>query len=352
MLPLLLLAACSEGFDDARTGPNPTGDSDSGLDTSPLTDTSTPTDTRDTSLPDTTPPRGVLDHVGCDGLWGWALDDDALDRALLVRATFDDGTTAEATADPPRPDVCGEPCNHGFDVDVPEALTGDHAVTVEALDPATGAPALVGSGSVSCGGDTPSQVLTDLYREGDSYVAYQPIAGIFEKTDGTTRDRDRQLMPLSLPSWSIANFDRDLLIYSDLRLTDGSGRTLFRAYDTEGAVHVSLAQTERETTRGNNHQGAYSDFLIAPGTYTVTFTNLATSAGRPSLMFWQQRDGNRFVLLVGGSVTGAEESSVDGEDGVLVEVGETVSQTFSIGWLDEDNALYKGNANGFERADR
>lgn len=349
---LLLLAACSQTFDDLGSGPR----RDSGGSTRDTSDTSDTSDSGaapdDSGVPDITPPRGYLDHVGCDGLWGWTLDDDALDRPLTVRATFDDGSTRESTADLPRPDVCGEPCDHGFDVAVPEALTGDPTVFFEALDPATGAAALIGSGALSCNGDAPSETLTDLYREGDSYVAYQPVADTFEKTDGSTRDRARQLMPISLPSWSIANFDRDLLIHSDLRLTDASGRTLFRAYDTEGAVHVSLAQTERETSRGNNHQSAYSDFLIAPGAYTLTFTNLPTSAGRPSLMVWQQREGNRFVLLVGASVTGAEESSVDGDDGVLVGVGETVSQTFTVGWLDEDNALYKGNANGFERSAR
>lgn len=46
--------------------------------------------------------------------------------------------------------------------------------------------------------------------------------------------------------------------------------------------------------------------------------------------------------------TGTEQSSVEGADGYVVAFGETVSRSFTVSFLDEDNALFKSNANGFE----
>ena len=113
-------------------------------------------------------------------------------------------------------------------------------------------------------------------------------------------------------------------------------------------MHVTLAENSRESDRGNNHQTAYSDFRIVEGTYTVTYTLLPGSTGRPSLMLWQQREGNRFVVHVGNTPTGTEQSSVEAADGYVVAFGETVSRSFTLSFLGEDNALFKSNANGFE----
>ena len=60
-----------------------------------------------------------------------------------------------------------------------------------------------------------------------------------------------------------------------------------------------------------------------------------------------ERAGNKFVMLV-GSNPGSEQSSVDGPDGYLVNFDETVERSFTVTFLDEDNAIYKSNANGFE----
>ncbi len=305
----------------------------------------------DTGLPDTVAPRGVLDHADCDGLWGWTIDDDAPDRALSVRATFDTGATVSATADQPRPDVCGgDPCFHGFDLTIPTELEdgASHTLLVEALDPATGLGTVIGTGTIRCGESATTEPMVRLYESGASYVEYQSIPDVFEKMESGGRDTARRMMPIDLHTWSIANFDRDLLMFSEFALTDSASRTLFRYHDEEGAVHVTLAENSRETDRGNNHQAAYSDFRIVEGTYTVTYTLLAGSTGHPSLMLWQQRDGNRFVVLVGNSPTGAEQSSVEAADGYLVAFGETVSRSFTVSFLDEDNALFKSNANGFE----
>ena len=65
-------------------------------------------------------------------------------------------------------------------------------------------------------------------------------------------------------------------------------------------------------------------------------------------MLWQQRDGNRFIVVVGASPTGAEQGSVEAVDGYTMAFGETVSRSFTLSFLDEDNALFKSNANGFE----
>lgn len=350
-MTLLFLFACSSRFVDGARDPAPEtalppDDSDA-VDTS-VDDSGVLVDT---ALPDTVAPRGVLDHADCDGLWGWTIDDDAPDRALVVRATFDTGATASATADQPRPDVCGgDPCLHGFDITIPTELEdgGSHTVLVEALDPATGLGATIGTGTIRCGEVATTEPMVRLYESGASYVEYQPIPDVFEKMDSGGRDVARRMMPIDLHTWSIANFDRNLLMFSEFTLTDASSRTLFRYHDEEGAVHVTLAENSRESDRGNNHQAAYSDFRIVEGTYTVTYTILPGSTGHPSLMLWQQRDGNRFVVLVGNSPTGAEQSSVEGSDGYVVAFGETVSRSFTLSFLDEDNALFKSNANGFE----
>ena len=294
-------------------------------------------------------PRGYIDHVDCDGVWGWAIDDDEPMVSLVVRLDFD-GVLVMATADQPRPDVCmSEPCDHGFGVGVPvEVQDGaERSVTVVALDAEGGEEAALGEGKIQCGG-VEEDPFTVLFEQGDSVVRYRPVPDVFEKTNSLVRDPVRKMMPIDLHSWSIANFNRDLLMFSRFRVMDKGGYTLFEYKDTIGAVHVSLAQTPEETARGNNHQPALSEFLIAEGDYQVEYTLLPDSAGRPSLMLWRQRENNLFLLLVGAAVNGVEQGAVDAVDGILVEFNETVTRPFTVQFLDEDNAIYKSNANGFE----
>lgn len=301
------------------------------------------------TIPDEHAPHGVVDHVGCDGVWGWTIDDDQPDTALAVRVDFA-GTPVMAVADQPRPDVCGVPCDHGFGVDVPPAAQDgvDHAVTVYAIDPQSAAEVVLGAGTLNCGGPAPDP-FTVLFEDGDSYVRYRPVADTFEKTDSLMRDVARKMMPIDLHTWSIANFNRDLLMFSHFRLMDKVGYTLFEYNDTIGAVHVSLAQNDQELARGNNHQPGLSEFLIAEGDYQVEYTLKPGSAGRPSLMVWRQRPNNTFLLLVGANVTGVEQGGIDGVDGILVNFNETVTRPFTVQFLDEDNVIYKSNANGFEK---
>ena len=294
-------------------------------------------------------PRGFIDHVDCDGVWGWTIDDDEPLISLTVKLDFG-GVLVMATADQPRPDVCmSEPCDHGFGVAVPiEAQDGnERAVTVFALDAESSEETMIGGGKVKCGG-AQEDPFTVLYEQGDSVVRYRPVADVFEKTDKLVRDPARKMMPIDLHTWSIANFNRDLLMLSRFRLMDKGGYTLFEYKDTIGAVHVALAQTPEETARGNNHQPALSEFLIAEGDYQVEYTLLPNSAGHPSLMLWRQRENNLFLLLVGAAVNGVEQGSVDADDGILVDFNETVTRSFTVQFLDEDNAIYKSNANGFE----
>ncbi len=294
-------------------------------------------------------PHGFIDHVDCDGVWGWAIDDDEPMVSLVVELDFD-GVLVMATADQPRPDVCmSEPCDHGFGVAVPiEVQDGaEHLVTVYALDAETDEETVLGGGMIQCGG-VEEDPFTVLFEQGDSVVRYRPVPDVFEKTDSLVRDPVRKMMPIDLHTWSIANFNRDLLMLSRFRLMDDVGYTLFEYKDTIGAVHVSLAQTPEEMARGNNHQPALSEFLIAEGDYQVEYTLLPNSAGHPSLMLWRQRENNLFLLLVGAAVNGVEQGSVDADDGILVDFNETVTRSFSVQFLDEDNAIYKSNANGFE----
>lgn len=301
------------------------------------------------TIPDEHAPHGVVDHVGCDGVWGWTIDDDQPGTSIAVRVDFA-GTQVMAVADQPRPDVCGVPCDHGFGVDVPPALQDgvEHAVTVYAIDPQSAAEVVLGAGTLNCGGPDPDP-FTVLFEDGDSYVRYRPVADTFEKTDSLMRDVARKMMPIDLHTWSIANFNRDLLMFSHFRLMDKVGYTLFEYNDTIGAVHVSLAQNDQELARGNNHQPGLSEFLIAEGDYQVEYTLKPGSAGRPSLMVWRQRPNNTFLLLVGANVTGVEQGGIDGVDGILVNFNETVTRPFTVQFLDEDNVIYKSNANGFEK---
>lgn len=333
----------------STTAPDPdTGDATAG----PTTDE--PGDTTD-AITSTGPavdehdPHGFVDHVGCDGVWGWTIDDDAPTVSLGVRIDFG-GVSVMATADQPRPDVCmGEPCDHGFGVAVPpEVQDGvERSVAVFALDAEDGQETMLGGGVLTCGDAVPDPC-TQLYENGDSFVCYRPVPDVFEKTDQLVRDAARKMMPIDLHTWSIANFDRDLLMLSRFRLMDGQGFTLFEYRDTIGAVHVSLAQTPEETARGNNHQPALSEFLIKEGAYQVEYTLLPGSAGHPSLMLWRQRENNQFLVLVGADVDGVEQGSIDAPDGILVGFEQTVTRSFTVEFLDEDNAIYKSNANGFE----
>lgn len=315
----------------------------SGVVTTGATDETGPT-------PNEHAPHGSVDHIGCDGVWGWTIDDDAPAASLAIRVDFG-GVPVMAVADQPRPDVCGgSPCDHGFSVDVPLAVQdgAEHPVTVHAIDPQSGEEVALGEGSLGCGGGDPDP-FTVLFEDGASHVRYRPVPDIFEKTDNLMRDVARKMMPIDLHSWSIANFNRDLLIFSHFKLMDKGGYTLFEYNDTIGAVHVALAQNDAELARGNNHQPALSEFLIAEGEYQVEYTLMPGSAGRPSLMLWRQRANNTFLMLVGADVDGVEQGSVDAVDGILVNFGETVTRSFTVQFLDEDNALYKSNANGFEQ---
>jgi hypothetical protein len=219
---------------------------------------------------------------------------------------------------------------------------------VYAIDPQSAAEVVLGAGTLNCGGPDPDP-FTVLFEDGDSYVRYRPVADTFEKTDSLMRDVARKMMPIDLHTWSIANFNRDLLMFSHFRLMDKVGYTLFEYNDTIGAVHVSLAQNDQELARGNNHQPGLSEFLIAEGDYQVEYTLKPGSAGRPSLMVWRQRPNNTFLVLVGANVTGVEQGGIDGVDGILVNFNETVTRPFTVQFLDEDNVIYKSNANGFEK---
>jgi hypothetical protein len=53
-------------------------------------------------------------------------------------------------------------------------------------------------------------------------------------------------------------------------------------------------------------------------------------------------------VLVGAAPSDTEKTGLDGADGYLVGFEETVSRTFHVTYVDQDNVLYKSNANGFE----
>ncbi len=204
-----------------------------------------------------------------------------------------------------------------------------------------------GQPSGGAGGQT-ADPFTYAYQENGNFVRYLPIPNAFEKIIGGQRDNARKMMPIDLHTWSIANFDVNKRMFSDFRLQDGSGKVLYEIHDLEGAVHGELATNQRDKDRGNNHQQDKSDFLISEGDYTVVYTLLGGSTGRPQLIVWRQRPNNMFAILVGANPSETDGNTID-DKGYLVNFGETVSRTFHVTYFDEDNVLYKSNANGFEK---
>ena len=192
---------------------------------------------------------------------------------------------------------------------------------------------------------TSNETFTYAYQNGSDYVRYQQIPNVFEKANSLVRDDARQMMPSDWHTWSIANFNRNKLIFSAYKIKDSQGRTLFEINDNTGAVHVSLAQNSTETARGNNHQSALADFLIKAGTYTIEFTNKASSQGIADLIIWEQHENNTFKILV-GQTPGAVLNNID--NAIDVYPNQTITRTFTIQYINENNCIIKSNANGFE----
>lgn len=207
-----------------------------------------------------------------------------------------------------------------------------------------------GGGSSGGGGDDENPVGTDnftyLYTYGSNYVRYTPIANKFEKVDHTSKDAARAMIPIDLHSWSIANFVRSKLIFSHFKLKDSQGTVLYEYHDTEGAVHVSLSQNERENNRGNNHQAALSRFLIAEGNYTIEYQSLSNSVGKAYFEAFEQYESNQFRMLIGSNVTGNLQGSIEEADRMEVNPNTTITYGFTVTY--GNYSIIKLNANGFE----
>lgn len=204
-----------------------------------------------------------------------------------------------------------------------------------------------GSGG-SGGGEDPigSDNFTYLYVYGSNYVRCTPIPNKFEKIDHYSKDAARAMIPIDLHSWSIANFVRSKLIFSHFKLKDSQGTILYEYHDTEGAVHVSLSQNERENNRGNNHQVGLSRFLIAEGNYTIEYENFSNSIGKAYFEAFEQYEGNQFRMLVGSNITGNLQSSIEESDRMQVNPNTTITYGFTVAY--GNYSLIKLNANGFE----
>lgn len=205
-------------------------------------------------------------------------------------------------------------------------------------------------GGGSDGGDDENPVGTDnftyLYNYGSNYVRYTPIANKFEKVEHTSKDAARRMVPIDLHTWSIANFVRSKLIYSNFKLKDSQGTVLYEYHDTEGAVHVSLAQNDRENNRGNNHQAALSRFLIAEGNYTIEYDNLNNSLGKAYFEAFEQYEGNQFRMLVGSNLHFNLQSSIERADRIQVNPNTSITFEFTLSY--GNYSVIKFNANGFE----
>lgn len=210
-----------------------------------------------------------------------------------------------------------------------------------------------GSGSGGGGpgtGDDDNPVGSDnftyLYNYGSNYVRCTPIPNKFEKVDHASKDAARSMIPIDLHSWSIANFVRTKLIFSHFKLKDSQGTVLYEYHDTEGAVHVSLSQNDRENNRGNNHQAALSRFLIAEGNYTIEYQNLSNSIGKAYFEAFEQYEGNQFRMLIGSNVTGNLQPSIEVSDRMEVSPNTSITYGFTVTY--GNYSMIKFNANGFE----
>lgn len=205
-----------------------------------------------------------------------------------------------------------------------------------------------GGGGTSGGDDNPvgTDNFTYLYNYGSNYVRCTPIPNKFEKISHFSRDAARRMLPIDIPSWSISNFNREKLIFGHFKLKDNQGTVLFEYHDTEGAVHVTSSQNQRENERGNNHQAALSRFLISEGVYTIEFENLPNSVGSAYLEAYEAHDSQQYRMLVGSNITGNLQGSIEIPDRLQVSPNNSVSVSFTVSF---DNVNYlKVNTNGFE----
>lgn len=101
---------------------------------------------------DNRPPRGALDAAGCDGVNGWAQDENSGAAAIDVHLYFDGpagtGTGHALKSNRYRADLCGPlgSCDHGFSVPAPRSLFDGqpHAVHAYGIDGSGGANSELG----------------------------------------------------------------------------------------------------------------------------------------------------------------------------------------------------------------
>ena len=82
-------------------------------------------------------PTGLVETLNAGGIVGYAFDTDIGAKAIQVRYTIDGGAPVFVTAGIGRPDLVGTlgSPNHGFAIALPQLTAGDHAITVDAVDP-------------------------------------------------------------------------------------------------------------------------------------------------------------------------------------------------------------------------
>jgi hypothetical protein len=107
-------------------------------------------------------PRGALVSATCDGIAGWARDDDAPSTAIRVMLAFGGPSTdasayrTTVTADLERAEPCtpSGSCKHGFNAALPPGLRdgAPHAVYAYALDAAGGPLTALGDKPFTCSG--------------------------------------------------------------------------------------------------------------------------------------------------------------------------------------------------------
>jgi len=114
------------------------------------------------------PATGNLETITSSQITGWAYDPDAGNAAVQVRYQIDDFAPVFVTANVSRPDLQATlgSRNHGFTINLPQLIAGDHTITVDVVDPNSRQLIELGSQDVTVaspdGNDLPTGTLDTL----------------------------------------------------------------------------------------------------------------------------------------------------------------------------------------------
>jgi hypothetical protein len=122
---------------------------------------------------------GYVDHKGCDGFHGWAANLGRLNEPISVQL-FANGVLSRVVANKPRQDVgayLGDNGLHGFEIPIPPYYLDGVPRTYTVRFDSTSRPLANGTGTVQCGGNTPTSPAPPRYSGYLDYAGCDVIQG-------------------------------------------------------------------------------------------------------------------------------------------------------------------------------